>query len=323
MTAAGPRTSFYEVRGLRLAVHEWGTSGRPVLLCLHGFLDHGRSFAPIAEALAADYHVLAPDLRGHGASDWVGAGGYYHFHDYYGDLMELVESRGLAEFSVLAHSMGGSIAIVLANLYADRVQKMVLLEGVGPEGEDLRRAPDRLQRHLQALRRPALIGDVAYRRAHRRVFESVDEAAERLMELNRHLSLPRALDLARDGTRAAVQPDGRPGVAWAFDPLHRTPSARPFNFEEFRTFMLGVSAPVLALYGGDSTFPMGALEERHRLFRSLRAAVVAQTGHNLHHDKPEAVLAATRFWLGTNGGGPLPAGLSELEPGAPAAGGPS
>lgn len=301
------------MRGLRLALHEWGEEGRPVLLCLHGFLDHGRSFAPIAEALESSYHILAPDFRGHGASDWIGAGGYYHFHDYYGDMSELVESRGLTEFSLLAHSMGGSVAIVMANLFAERLRRLVLLEGVGPEGEDLRRAPDRLMRHLQAVRRPALTGDVAHRRAHRRVFDSLEEAAERMMELNRHLSQARALELAAGGTEPAPLPDGRPGVAWSFDPLHRTPSARPFNFEEFRSFLLGISAPVLALYGGESTFPMGALEERHRLLKSLRAAVVPNTGHNIHHDKPEVVREAVQFWLGTDAQGPLPACLSEMK----------
>lgn len=313
MSHVASRQSAFHVRGLRLAVHEWGEPGRPVLLCLHGFLDHGRSFAPIAAALAERHYVLAPDFRGHGASDWVGAGGYYHFHDYYGDMAELVESRGLAEFSILAHSMGGSVALVLANLYAERVRRVVLLEGVGPEGEDIRRAPDRLQRHLNALRRPAIMGDVAHRRAHRRVFESVEEAAERLMDLNQHLGRTRAIELAAGGTEPATLPDGGPGVTWSFDPLHRSPSARPFNLEEFRPFLLGVSAPVLALYGGESTFPLGALEERHRLIRGLRAAVVANTGHNIHHDRPDAVLEAVRFWLETDGQGALPDGLSEMK----------
>ena len=306
------RQSFYSVRGLRLCVNEWGQEGAPVLLCLHGFLDHGASFAPIAESLAPRYHVLAPDFRGHGASEWVGAGGYYHFHDYYGDMVELIESRHLSRFSVLAHSMGGTIAIVLANLYPERIVSMVLLEGMGPEGEDIKKAPDRLQRFVSALRRPALTGDVAYRRSHRRVFESLDEAAVRMMELNQHLSKARALELARGSTEAAPLPEGGEGVAWSFDPLHRSPSARPFNFEEFRTFISGVSAPVLALYGGESTFPLGALEERHRLVRDLRAAVVANTGHNIHHDKPEVVLDAVRFWLEGRGQGALPASLLEM-----------
>ncbi len=306
------RLSFYSVRGLRLSLNEWGQEGSPALLCLHGFLDHGASFAPIAEALADRYHVLAPDFRGHGASDWVGAGGYYHFHDYYGDLVELIESKKLARFSVLAHSMGGTIAIVLANLFSERVSSMILLEGMGPEGEDLRKAPDRLQRHISALRRPALTGDVAFRRSHRRVFESVEEAAVRMMELNHHLSKSRALELARGGTEQAALPDGKPGVAWSFDPLHRTPSARPFNFEEFQAFLRGVSAPVLALYGGESTFPLGALDSRHRMVRELRAAVVANTGHNIHHDKPEVVLEAVRFWLEGSRQGALPASLLEM-----------
>lgn len=284
-----------------------------MLLCLHGFLDHGRSFQPVAAALAPRYHVIAPDFRGHGASDWIGAGGYYHFHDYYGDMTDLIETKSLQRFSILAHSMGGTIAIVLSNLFPERVSSMVLLEGMGPEGEDIRRAPDRLHRFVTALRRPALMGDVEHRRRHRRVFDSVKDAAVRMMELNQHLSEARALELASGGTEPAPLPDGGTGVAWSFDPLHRSPSARPFNFEEFQSYIRGVSAPVLALYGGDSSFPLGELDTRHRMVRELRAAVVERTGHNMHHDRPEVITEATRFWLEGNRQGALPASLVEMK----------
>jgi len=53
---------------------------------VHGFLDLGYTWHEVAATLATRAHVIAPDLRGHGDSDWLGAGGYYHFFDYIPEL---------------------------------------------------------------------------------------------------------------------------------------------------------------------------------------------------------------------------------------------
>ena len=59
--------SFFD---MRLHVHEWGPSaGRP-LLCLHGITSWGGRFRGLAEKRLDEFHVFAPDLRGHGVSDW-------------------------------------------------------------------------------------------------------------------------------------------------------------------------------------------------------------------------------------------------------------
>ncbi|NJK89813.1 MAG: hypothetical protein HC923_10725 [Myxococcales bacterium] len=60
-------------RGLELAVHRLGIEQGTPVLALHGFLDHGESFASVAALLAPDTTIYAPDARGHGASGWVGA----------------------------------------------------------------------------------------------------------------------------------------------------------------------------------------------------------------------------------------------------------
>ena len=106
---------YYSVRGLRLAYRTYGEAGGRPLLCFHGFLDHGASFRFMAEHLP-EFRVVAPDVRGHGHSDWVGPGGYYHFYDYYDDARALLDQLGWSRFALLGHSMGGSIATGLAAL---------------------------------------------------------------------------------------------------------------------------------------------------------------------------------------------------------------
>src|SRR5690348_15261143 len=91
--------------GLGCHVLEWGRD-QPALdhtvVLLHGFLDLAWTWVPTVEAgLAGRFHVLAPDVRGHGDSDWVGGGGYYHFIDYLADLDDLVRTLGRRRLSLV------------------------------------------------------------------------------------------------------------------------------------------------------------------------------------------------------------------------------
>src|SRR5919202_949038 len=61
---------FYSVDGLRLRYLEWGESGSDPMVLIHGFSSTAEAWAHVGEVLGAEYHVIAPDLRGHGESEW-------------------------------------------------------------------------------------------------------------------------------------------------------------------------------------------------------------------------------------------------------------
>ena len=70
--------------GLTYNVLEWEGPAAPgdlTFALIHGFADIGAMWSDVAERLAPHGHVIAPDLRGHGDSDWIGPGGYYYFMD--------------------------------------------------------------------------------------------------------------------------------------------------------------------------------------------------------------------------------------------------
>src|SRR4029079_11644827 len=117
----------------RLRLHEvdGGVRGRPPLLLVHGGRDHCRNWDWVATALRHDWHVLAPDLRGHGDSQWS-PDGNYSTPAYIYDLDQLIHQQELAPVTIVAHSLGGNIAIRYTGVFPEKVRKLVSIEGLGP-----------------------------------------------------------------------------------------------------------------------------------------------------------------------------------------------
>jgi lipase len=109
---------------VELHVHEWGDADAPPVVCLHGVVAHGRRFRRLAEErLASRFHVLAPDLRGHGRSTWEPP---WTVAQHVSDVRELLTERGISRATVIGHSFGGRLAMELAAL--GLVERAVWLE---------------------------------------------------------------------------------------------------------------------------------------------------------------------------------------------------
>jgi pimeloyl-ACP methyl ester carboxylesterase len=118
---------YVEVGGLRLHYQDFGTAGKPALVCLHGGAAHGHWFDFVAAGFTPDHHVLAPDQRGHGDSQWADPPAY-SYHDYAADLDKLAAKLDLRDFSLIGHSMGGMVALVYAATYPGRMKKLVIVD---------------------------------------------------------------------------------------------------------------------------------------------------------------------------------------------------
>src|SRR6185369_10418241 len=126
---AEPADRFYESQGLRLHYADWGNDAAPPLILIHGGLDHCRSWDVIARSLQPHYHVLAPDLRGHGDSEWT-KGGSYALTEYVYDLSRLVRHIAAQKVAIAGHSMGGMVGLIYAGTFPDQVSALVVLDGV-------------------------------------------------------------------------------------------------------------------------------------------------------------------------------------------------
>jgi pimeloyl-ACP methyl ester carboxylesterase len=286
------QTDFHHVRGLRLAVHRWGDPTLPQVFFHHGFLDHGQSFAAIAALISPRWHVIALDARGHGESDWIGAGGYYHFADFWHDLDLLLAHYQPAH--VVGHSMGGMITTAVLAVRPGQIQSLTLLDGMGPPESPVDIWPQRLENWLDSLLVPGYTGDIADRRASRRPMPTVEDAAARLATTN-------------------TEPVAG-GLVWRHDPLHRTPTARPFRTDEALQLWQKLAMPVLSIYAQHSQWLPPDLAARHASVPRLHAGVLADTSHNLHHEQPAAIAHLLESWWNAPGQA-LPEGLLPGEPG--------
>jgi pimeloyl-ACP methyl ester carboxylesterase len=118
---------FVTINGLSLHYVEWGRSGKPALVLLHGFQSNAHTWDTFSAAMTATYQVFALDQRGHGDTAWA-PGGDYSSEAFLQDIVGFIDTLNLAPAMVVGHSMGGRHATMLAADYPTRVRKLVIVD---------------------------------------------------------------------------------------------------------------------------------------------------------------------------------------------------
>ncbi len=283
---AAPKSRFYESQGLRLHYADWGNEDAPPLILIHGGRDHCRSWDALAQSLRQQFHVLAPDLRGHGDSDWA-KGGSYALTEYVYDLTRLVETMAATQVTLIGHSMGGMVGLMYAGAFPDRVSRLVVLDGVTVlPGAKPPPAHERIAKWIGQL-------DKLHDRAPRR-YRSIEEAAAQMSAHNKRLSRELALHLATHGARQ--NPDGT--YSWKFDPYQRAMAPQRLSPEDHIALWSRISCPTLLLHAEES--PLGGARAAGLTghFQKARTETISGAGHWLQHDRPREVLRAIRSFLG-------------------------
>lgn len=282
------RSEFHAIRGLRHHVRTWGEPQHPRVFLLHGWMDVSASFQFLVDCFARDWHVVAPDWRGFGLTDWARDG--YWFPEYYADLdalLDLYPREG--GINLVGHSMGGNIAGTYAGLRPERVARLVTLEGLGMGRTRPDSAPRRLTQWLDAQREPPRFKGYA----------SFEEVAERLKRNNPRLTDAQAQFLAPHWARETE--DG--SIALRSDPRHKSPNPYLFRVDEALAIWRKATAPVLLVNGRDSHIPgwlkddPQQLAERKAAFRSLREVELEDCGHMMHYDQPARLAALIEDFL--------------------------
>lgn len=274
--------------GLALHVHrftdESATPRGVMVLCLHGFLDGGATWDRVAGPLAANgYEVIAPDLRGFGGSERVGVGGYYHFPDYVADVDALVRTLAPSRLVVVGHSMGGTVACLYAGARPQSLERLVVIEGVGPPSMPPDQAKYRMRQWLVDLERQRTPRPLA----------SLDDAVRRLAMNHPNLSRDVLEVRARQLTVTLDE-----GLAWAHDPLHRTTSPIGFSADVLQGYLSEFRSPVLFVSGGENGFHPEDEAERLAAFEDVRRVELPSAGHMVHWTEPEALAREIASFIG-------------------------
>ena len=286
-----PESRFFQSQGLRLHYSDWGNKDAPLMLLVHGGRDHGRSWDLIARSLQPYFHVLAPDLRGHGDSDWA-KGGSYSLTEYVYDLSRLVRSIAADRMTMIGHSMGGMVGLIYAGTFPDQVSALVVLDGVTVLPNAKRQpAHERIAKWAGQL-------DKLEDREPRR-YRTIEEAAAQMHANNARLSSELAQHLAAFGVRRNKDDT----YSWKFDPYQRATAPHRLLPDDHVTLWSRIACPTLLLHAAESFLEGREAAGLTSYFQQARTETIAGAGHWLHHEKPDEVLGAIRTFLGLAGKG--------------------
>ena len=278
------RSEFIQIRRLRYHVRHWGREGAPKLFMLHGWMDMSASFQFVVDSLQRDWHVIAPDWRGFGLSEWSGNDTYWS-PDYVADLEAILDHYSPnAAVRLVGHSLGGNVSSVYAGVRPGRIEKLVSLEGGSLLASTPEQAPGRYSQWLDQDHNPPDL----------RTYATQAEVAARLQRNNPRLNEERAAFVARHWS--ALNEKGE----WALlaDPAHRRISPYLYRLDEVLACWGAITAPVLMVVGefpllgmrlSDRRAGFAEIEFRTAAIPNATIETVAGAGHMLQHDQPEAV----------------------------------
>src|SRR5437763_313459 len=277
----GPTSRHYISQRLRLHYVDWGNLDAPPLLLVHGGRDHCRNWDWVAQALRRDWHIICPDLRGHGDSQWS-PDGNYSTAAYVYDLAQLIHQQELAPVTIVAHSLGGNIAIRYTGVYPENVRRLVAIEGLGPSPRQMERRSavpiaERMQKWVAEQR--ALSGRLPRR------YATIEDALKRMQEANGHLSPEQARHLTQNGVNQ--NEDGT--YSWKFDNYVRTDSPYGMIQNEIVELWGRISCPTLLVYGKESWAANPENDGRMQHFQNTRVVSLEGAGHWMPPDPHDAL----------------------------------
>jgi pimeloyl-ACP methyl ester carboxylesterase len=288
------RSEFFQIRGLRYHVRRWGAQGAaeaPVILLLHGWMDVSASFQFLVDCLPDEWQFIAPDWRGFGLTH--SDADTFWFADYLADLDAILRHYCPQQKPVLCgHSMGGNVAMVYAGVRPTQVRAVVNLEGFGLPTAQVDEAPGRYARWLDQLMSPPAL----------RSYANPDAVAARLQKNNARLSAERAAFLARRW--AAQVAEGKWEILGS--PAHKIANPLLYRVDEIMACWRAIQAPVLWVesehghlqhWPGDAAAIRVEIDRRIAFVPRVTQATIAEAGHMLHHDQPQAVAEAMERFL--------------------------
>lgn len=276
----------YFSQRLKLHYLDWGNPDGPPLLLIHGSQDHCHNWDWTAEQFYDDYHVIVPDLRGHGDSEWV-KGSPYQLLDYVYDIAQLVHQQEFDSLNIIGHSLGGSIACLFSGIFPEKVRRLISIEGVGgvwyTRGDE--HPQQRVREWMEGMR--GLSARVP------RKYPNLDDALARMVKSNPHLSAERAEHLTIHGGNR--NEDGT--YSWKFDNYTHSSPPLGMSYKDLSQIWQKIDCPTLLLNAKQGFEHRTGQDDTLQYFRHGQVVDIDQAGHWLHHDQFDEFIAQAQNFL--------------------------
>jgi pimeloyl-ACP methyl ester carboxylesterase len=271
-----------KLAGCDCAVIEWNPSGSILAFVLHGWLDNAASFESLASHMP-DVRLIAVDFPGHGHSSHIEPGHSYHFIDGLYLIDDLAHHFELKQFNLIGHSMGAAISSLYAAAQPKKVNRLVMIESLGP----LTATPENINELLnKSVRQRRLLVDK--RKPIYPEFEQALTARAEASEIDKDLIRPL---VERSLTKLAK------GYTWRADPRLRVASPVRLSESQLEHTLAQIVAPTLLIEGDrgyltkDSPFAV-----RKKWFQHL-ASECFVGGHHVHLEQPQAIAKSIKQFL--------------------------
>ncbi|XP_019400769.1 PREDICTED: serine hydrolase-like protein 2 isoform X1 [Crocodylus porosus] len=282
-----------------IAAKAWGSPKGHPMLCLHGWLDNANTFNRLIPLLPKDYCYMAMDLGGHGLSSHRPAGFPYHFVDYVSEVRRVVAALQWSRFTLMGHSMGGTVAGMFSCIFPEMVDKLILLESCGffPAPQDHDAWLESKRKVVESL----LSLEQNEHQPHKT--RSPQAALKRLLEANPYLTEESGKILLQRG--ATEMPDG---LVYNRDMRILKHNREFITLEQCVNFLKKIQAQVLMIMAKDGLFSYEDPDKSMNFVKPLQAAfksnlresfqlVEVPGNHFVHLNEPEEVAGIISIFL--------------------------
>ena len=272
-----------QTSSIRLLAKCWGNPNGLPVLAFHGWLDNAATFDNLAPLLP-ELRILSLDLPGHGHSDHRPSGSAYYFIDMVMDVIEAADVLGLESFSLLGHSMGAGVATYLAGTLQEKIDYVILIEGIG----SIVQKPEKMPGDF----RESAIQWMGRSKKQLPIYPEIESAVKARHQVG---------GILKSSVRPLVERGLKPvngGYTWRSDPILKSKSRHYFTEEQAQAFIKEITAPVLLIEGENTEkdYWYELLQKRIPNVKNLQHQIVPG-GHHLHLDNPEPVAMAIREFL--------------------------
>ncbi len=295
----GIQRGFIKANGLSFHYASMGSTDKPLMLFLHGFPEFWYEWKDFLPAFADDYHCVAPDQRGYNLTDKPAEINAYRAKHLIEDVVQLAQAFSPGrKFNLVAHDWGAAVAWGFALKHADKLEQLIILNGVHPAA---------MQRELAH--------NPAQAKASEYMTKMQEGGIAEAYSVNNFSGFWNSIGLSGvheagkfsdEDKQKYLQAYAQPGAAHAMINWYRAmkikaPAKDPTNTHERQTFdpsSLVVEVPTLVLWGlQDTALLPGCIKGLDEFVTNLTLETRNDCGHWIAHEQPEWCIQKIKNWL--------------------------